>query len=135
MENFDLNSRTFPYQNTYFGFYMTWALQALGGFNYLALFGVVLSAEIGLCKFISTCAEDFTEQFKQLAHANYGDRIQTKSILKDSIEIHQHMRQLRKLHIVRVRGSYAIAKSVTVSLNALFRRDLLYFQGHGMKNG
>lgn len=79
---------------------MTWALQALGGFNYLALFGVVLAAEIGLCKFISTCATDFTEQFNQLARANYRDSHQTKSILKDSIEIHQHMRQLRKFDIV-----------------------------------
>lgn len=79
---------------------MTWALQALGGLNYLALFGVVLVAEIGLCKFISTCVTDFSAQFNQLARANYEDRLETKSILKDSIEIHQHMSQLRMFYSV-----------------------------------
>lgn len=72
---------------------MTLALQALGGFNYLVLFGIVLAAEIGLCKFITTCTEDLKEQFNHLAASIDEDAVTTKSILKDAIEIHQVMRR------------------------------------------
>lgn len=76
---------------------MTLSLQALGGFNYLILFGVVLAAEIGLCKFITTCTEDVKEQFNRLGEGNFKNAPTTKAILKDAIEIHQVMRQLGEL--------------------------------------
>lgn len=70
---------------------MSLAPQVLGGFNYLAIFGIIVAAEIGLCKFIGTCAADFKEQFNQLAATNYKAPIQTRSIIKEAITIHQEM--------------------------------------------
>lgn len=90
--------RTFPYQNTYFGFYVTWFLQSLGAANYLVLFSVVVLAEIGLCLFVTVCAEDFKEQFSRFQSSGFKNRVETKAILKDAIEIHQTMRQLSTVH-------------------------------------
>lgn len=75
---------------------MTLFLQSMGAANYLALFSVVILAEIGLCLFVTTCAADFKEQFARLETSGYKNRVETKSILKDAIEIHQTMRQLRQ---------------------------------------
>lgn len=77
---------------------MTLTLQGLGGINYLIIFGIVVAAEIGLCKFIGTCADDFKAQFNQLAEANYRDSATTRSIIKEAITIHQEMRLYAKNH-------------------------------------
>lgn len=70
---------------------MTLFLQALGGINYLALFGIIVATEIGLCKFITTCTDDFRKQIDQLTNTNYKNIEATKTILKESIKLHQNM--------------------------------------------
>lgn len=72
---------------------MSLGLQTLSGIVYLTLFGIVVAIEIGLCKFITTCADDFKQQYNQLANTTYKDTAMSKAILKDAIEIHQQMLQ------------------------------------------
>lgn len=118
--------RTFPYHNTFFGYYMTIGLQTLSGIDYLALFGVVVALEIGLCKFITTCAEDFKQQYNQLADTTYKDTMATKLILKDAIEIHQRMLSY-EFSFIRAHLSTFFAGRLYIKISP----SVLQFQNHG----
>lgn len=72
-------------------YYSQWIMQFLAGFNYLIIFGIVLSMEISLCRFISTCATDLKQIFSEINDKKVDEPEQTKVILRETIKLHQQM--------------------------------------------
>lgn len=57
----------------------------------MIIFGIVLSMEISLCKFINTCATDLKQIYSEINDKNVDKPKQTKVILTETIKLHQQM--------------------------------------------
>lgn len=80
-------------EHTFLGYYSSWLVQFLGGLNYMILFGVVLSMEIGFCKFIETCSNDLKQTSLSLNKSDFTNARLSKTILKEAFELHQKVLQ------------------------------------------
>lgn len=81
-------------EKTYSGFYISWTMQFSGGFNYMILFCVLLSMEIGLCSFIDVCSTDLEGIITKMCKKKSLSSA-TKSQLREAIELHQKMIRYR----------------------------------------
>lgn len=82
---------------TFFGYYLSWMMQFSGGFNYMIIFCILMSMEIGLCTFIDVCLADM-RQIIEGFNKKIDDRLKTKTELSQAIQLHQHMLKYIILH-------------------------------------
>lgn len=66
-------------------------MQFASGVSYLTIFGVVLSMEIGFCKFVDICSNDLKQICTSLNERDFTNKELTKNTLKEAIELHQEI--------------------------------------------
>lgn len=74
-------------EKSYSGFYISWIMQFSGGFNYMIIFCVLLSMEIGLCGFIDVCSTDLERIITKMSEKKSRPTAQ----LREAIELHHKM--------------------------------------------
>lgn len=55
----------------------------------MIVFGVVLSMEIGFCKFVETCEDDLQEICAEFSRGHVKNANKSKRAIKEAIELHQ----------------------------------------------